>query len=147
MAVKNEYEALVKLEDNINPSLPPHKQGALWKADEIVVVRPKGWVWGRMEVKRFAIVYLGFLTKEEAEAYEEEVTIDTEEIDGEGNPQIQKEFVARRRYKIDIKGLFGTYNFLSTVSCSLPSLKCILLYRENTPVCRTYIFGKRAFWF
>ncbi|MHC4397452.1 MAG: hypothetical protein ACYS1A_17565 [Planctomycetota bacterium] len=100
-----EYEALVKLEDNVNPDLPPEKQGALWKGNEIIVVRPKGWSWGRKEVKHFVIVPLGFLTEEEAAALEEDVKIDYEEEDDKGEMQPQIEFVQRRRHRIDVGAL------------------------------------------
>lgn len=98
---KLEYEALVKIEDNVNPSLPPEKQGALWKAGDIVVIRPKGWVWGRMEVKHFLIVNLGFLEESDVEALLEGVTVNYEETDMTEH----KELIARKRYRLNVTAL------------------------------------------
>lgn len=94
-----EYEAQVKIEDNVNPLV---NQGALWKAGDIVNVHPKGWVWSRMEVLHFLIVNLGFLAESEAEALKEELMADYEEMNAEGEVIKHKEFIARRRYKLNI---------------------------------------------
>jgi len=98
-----EYEALVKIEDNVNESLSQEEQGALWKAGDIVDIHPKGWVWSRMEVKHFLIVNLGFLEEAEAEALLEEVAIEEADKDG----IVHKELVARSRHSVDVTKLLG----------------------------------------
>ena len=95
-----EYEALVKIEDNINPLVPP---GELWKAGDIVNIHPKGWVWSQPELEHFLIVNMGFLEEAEVDKLLEEVTI--EETDKDGN--IHKEFLARSRYKVDVTTLLN----------------------------------------
>jgi hypothetical protein len=94
VALMQEYEALVKIEDNVNDSLSQEEQGSLWKVGDIVAIKPKGWVWGRMEVKHFLIVNVGNLNQSEIDALLEEVTLGGR-------------CIARRRRKVDVTTLLG----------------------------------------
>ena len=49
-------ELLVKINDNINESLPSEEQGGLYKEGDVVVVMPDGWNWGVKERQNFLIV-------------------------------------------------------------------------------------------
>lgn len=95
-----EYEALVKLEDNINSLV---KQGELWKAGDIPDIHPKGWIWSKAEKEHFLIVNVGELEQSEAEAMLDEVTASV--IDDQGTEI--KELVARSKYKVDVQALLS----------------------------------------
>lgn len=113
------YEALVKIHDSINKSLSPDDQASkLYKSGDIVVIKPKGWKWGRQEVKHFLIIELpNDIDEDEVELLTSPVSIDILEIDNEEGIStigldtnlddvsrriVPREMIRRRRHKIDI---------------------------------------------
>jgi cellobiose-specific phosphotransferase system component IIB len=65
-----EYEALIMVKDD------GYDEG--YREGDIVVVRPKGWSWGKLEVKEFLIMPIE-VTDEEAKMMETSVEIEYEE--------------------------------------------------------------------
>lgn len=101
------FEALVKITDNVNTNLSDEKQiTALWKRGDIVVVKPKGWSWGREEVKHFLIVTLPEdWTEEECYCMATHMLVEGEKVSADETdiiPTPTQQVVCRSRYSIDI---------------------------------------------
>jgi len=104
------YEALVKIDDNINNSLSEEDQERfLWKRGDVVTVKPKGWKWGRNEVKEFAIVELPpDFTEEDVALLEAPFhAVGLSSLDASGSRKAQIEIVCRSRFCINLDAMLG----------------------------------------
>jgi len=93
------YEALVKFDTNKNDSLSPQDQERiLFQQGDIVVIRPRGWQWGRLEKKEFLIIL---------------VDIPEADVDFYASPLLGGGRVGpgggcQRRFAVDVKSLLQT---------------------------------------
>lgn len=121
-----EWEALVMIKDSevlkgINPD-------QVYREGDIVVVRPKGWEWGTLEVKEFLIILIDI---DDADMVQEEISIEFEvdstkkvisksekshpgrlhepKVDHEEEqlPEKQRAVIIRRRFHIDSETLLN----------------------------------------
>lgn len=103
------FEALVLPEDNVNESLTDdEKERLLYKRGDIIVCRPKGWTWGRKEVRRFKIIELPEMTEEEARALEEPIEAQAVFLDPDSGGEVtEAATIRRRRHRVDLDALLA----------------------------------------